>query len=77
METELVFEILFFRMLYCNQIIDGVWLECHGGGDKDDRVDNNNGDDSNCKNSADNDDDMLLLLNITPVKVNYYVQFQS
>ena len=34
-------------MLYCNQIIDGVWLECHGGSDKDDSGDDNNsGDDS-------------------------------
>lgn len=68
-------------MLYYNiQIIDGVWLECHGGSDKDDSDDDddNNGDDSNSKNSADNDnDDTLLSLNFTLIKVNYYVQFQS
>jgi hypothetical protein len=54
-------------------------LECHGGGDKGDSDDDNSdGDDSNSKNSADNDtEDTLLSLNFTPIKVNYYVQFQS
>jgi hypothetical protein len=52
---ELVFEMLFFWMLYCNQIIDGVWLECRGSSDKDDGGDDNDGDDSNSKNSADSD----------------------
>jgi len=76
---EPVFEMLFIWMLYCNQIVDGVWLECHGGCDKDDSDDDNNdGDDSNSKNGADNDiDDTMLSLNFTPIKVNYYVQFQS
>jgi hypothetical protein len=65
-------------MLYCNQIIDGVWLECHGGSDKDEGDDDNDSDDSNSKNSADSDiDDTLLSLNFIPIKVNYYVQFQS
>ena len=64
-------------MLYYNQIVDGVWLECHGGSDKDDGDDDSNGDDSS-KNSADNDNNNTLLsLNFTPIKVNYYVQFQS
>jgi len=75
---EPVFEMLFFWMLHCNQVIDGVWLECHGGSDKVDSGDNNNDDDSNSKNSADSDiDNTLLSLNFTPIKVNYYVQFQS
>jgi len=54
-------------------------LECHGGCDKDDSDDGNiDGDDSNSKKSTDNDiDDTLLSLNFTPIKVNYYVQFQS
>jgi len=75
---EPAFEMLFIWMLYCNQIIDGVWLECYGGCDKDDSNDDNDGDDSNSKNSIDNDiDDTLLSLNFTLIKVNYYVQFQS
>jgi hypothetical protein len=45
-------------MLYCVQIAGGVWFECHGG------------DDSNNKNSGsgDSEDDMLLSLNLTPIR---------
>jgi hypothetical protein len=52
--------------------IEPVWLECHGDDD-----DNNNGDGRNNRNSDDDNDDTLLSLNLTPIKVNYYVQFQS
>jgi hypothetical protein len=60
-------------MLYCNQITGGIWLECHGdggggGGDDDDDDDGDDDDDS---------DDTLLSLNLTLIKGNYYVQFQS
>ena len=40
-----VFEMLFIWMSYCKQIIDGVWLECHGGSDKGDGDDSNDDDD--------------------------------
>lgn len=58
--------------------MDAVCLECHGGSDKDAGDDDNYGDDSNSENSADSDiDDALSSLNFTPIKVNYYVKFQS